>query len=148
MAVQRHAEITWKGELVTGSGTIDYVSSGAFSRMPVTWASRTEAHGGKTSPEELIAAAHGSCFSMALSSRLAKNGTPAAELKIKAVVTFDKGEAGWGIASSVIQVRGAVPGIDAETFARLAEDAKDNCPVSQALKGNVDLRVEATLSDS
>jgi len=148
MAVQRHAEITWKGDLVTGSGTIDYVSSGAFSRMPVTWASRTEAHGGKTSPEELIAAAHGSCFSMALSSRLAKNGTPATELKIKAVVTFDKGEAGWGIASSVIEVRGVVPGIEAETFTRLAEDAKDNCPVSQALKGNVDLRVEATLVDS
>jgi osmotically inducible protein OsmC len=146
MAVQRHAEITWKGELTTGSGTIDYVSSGAFSRMPVTWASRTEAHGGKTSPEELIAAAHGSCFSMALASRLAKNGTPATQLNVKAVVTFDKGDAGWGIASSVIEVRGAVPGIDAETFVRLAEDAKDNCPVSQALKGNVELRVEATLA--
>jgi osmotically inducible protein OsmC len=147
MAVTRHAEVTWKGELLTGSGTIDYVGSGAFSRMPVTWASRTESHDGRTSPEELLAAAHGSCFSMALSSRLAKNGTPATELKIRAVVTFDKGEAGWGIASSAIEVRGTVPGLDAETFARIAEDAKENCPVSQALKGNVALSVVATLAE-
>ena len=147
MAAIRHAEVTWKGDLTSGSGTIDYVSSGAFSRMPVTWASRTEAHDGRTSPEELIAAAHASCFSMALSSRLAKNGTPATELKIKAVVTFEKGDPGWSIASSALEVRGTVPGIDAETFVRLADDAKDNCPVSQALKGNVALSVDAALAE-
>jgi len=147
MAIVRHAEVTWKGELLTGAGTIDYVSSGAFSRMPVTWASRTEAHDGRTSPEELLAAAHGSCFSMALASRLAKNGTPATQLKIRTVVTFDKGDPGWSIASSAIEVRGTVPGLDAASFTRIAEDAKDNCPVSRALQGNVELRVVATLED-
>ncbi|MEW6224184.1 MAG: OsmC family peroxiredoxin [Chloroflexota bacterium] len=145
MAITRFAETTWKGDLASGSGTIDYVSSGAFTRMPVTWASRTEDHNGRTSPEELIAAAHASCFSMAFSSRLAKNGTPAAKLDIRAVVTFDKGDAGWKIARSELTVRGDVPGIDAATFAALAEDAKENCPVSQALKGNVELAVNATL---
>lgn len=145
MAVVRHAEVTWKGELNTGSGTIDYVSSGAFSRMPVTWASRTEDHNGRTSPEELIAAAHASCFSMAFSSRLAKNGTPADTLHVTARVTFDKGDAGWKIARSAIEVRGTVPGIDRDRFVALADDAKENCPVSQALKGNVELSVEATL---
>ncbi len=145
MGITRFAETTWTGDLASGSGTIDYVSSGAFTRMPVTWASRTEDHNGRTSPEELIAAAHASCFSMAFSARLAKNGTPAAKLDIKAVVTFDKGDAGWKIASSELTVRGDVPGIDAATFAALAEDAKENCPVSQALKGNVELAVNATL---
>ncbi|OGO57350.1 MAG: hypothetical protein A2V85_15825 [Chloroflexi bacterium RBG_16_72_14] len=145
MATTRFAETTWKGDLTSGSGTIDYVSSGSFTRMPVTWASRTGDHNGRTSPEELIAAAHASCFSMAFASRLAKNGTPAARLDIKAVVTFDKGDAGWKIARSELTVRGDVPGIDAATFAELAEDAKENCPVSQALKGNVELAVSATL---
>ena len=145
MAITRFAETTWKGDLLSGSGTIDYVSSGAFTRMPVTWASRTEDHNGRTSPEELIAAAHASCFSMAFSSRLAKNGTPATRLDVKAVITFDKGEAGWKIARSDISVRGDVPGIDGARFAELAEDAKQNCPVSQALKGNVELAVDAQL---
>ncbi len=145
MAVVRHAEATWRGDLVSGAGTIDYVSSGAFARMPVTWNARTDDHGGKTSPEELLAAAHAACFSMAFASRLAKNGTPPEKLETKAAVTFDKGEAGWSVASSAITVRGTVPGCDSGTFVRLAEDAKDNCPISQALKGNVALSVEATL---
>ena len=146
MAITRSAETTWNGDLIHGSGTIDYVSSGAFSRMPVTWASRTEEHNGRTSPEELIAAAHASCFSMAFSSGLAKNGTPATKLSVKATVTFDKTDAGWGIASSALTVRGEVPGIDQAKFAELAEAAKSGCPVSQALKGNVALSVEATLA--
>ena len=146
MAVTRFAEAAWTGDLLTGSGTITYVSSGAFTRMPVTWASRTEAHEGRTSPEELIASAHASCFSMAFSNRLAKNGTPAERLDVKAVVTFDKTDAGWTIAKSELTVRGAVPGIDAATFAELAEGAKDGCPVSRALKDNVELSVEATLA--
>ena len=148
MGVVRHAEVTWKGSLLEGAGTIDYVSSGAFSRMPVTWASRTEAHDGRTSPEELLAAAHAACFSMALASRLAKNGTPAAALNVVARVAFDKGEAGWGITSSTLEVRGTVPGIDDARFQELAADAKEKCPVSQALKGNVELRVEATLESA
>ena len=145
MAITRFAEASWSGDLVSGSGSINYVSSGAFTRLPVTWASRTEAHDGRTSPEELIASAHAACFSMAFSSRLAKNGTPAATLTVRAVVTFDKGEAGWGITRSDLMVRGRVDGIDAVRFAELAEDAKENCPVSQALKGNVELAVDAAL---
>ena len=145
MEITRHAEVTWSGDLTSGSGTINYVSSGAFSRLPVTWASRTEAHNGRTSPEELIAAAHASCFSMAFSARLGKNGTPPAKLDTKVVISFAKGDAGWKIATSTITVKGDVPGIDLETFKALAEDAKDNCPVSVALKGNVDLVVDAKL---
>jgi len=144
--VTRFAEVTWEGDLVSGAGTINNVSSGALSRLPVTWASRTEAHDGRTSPEELVAAAHASCFSMAFSSRLAKNGTPPTKLDVKAVVTFDKGDAGWKITSSEISVQGAVPGIDAGQFTALAEDAKENCPISQALKGNIELRVTAELA--
>ena len=147
MAVTRFAEVAWKGDLLSGSGSINYVSSGAFTRLPVTWASRTEAHDGRTSPEELIASEHASCFSMAFSSRLAKNGTPATSLDVKAVITFDKGEAGWKIARSDLTVRGVVPGIDEAAFVALADDAKANCPVSQALKGNVELHVVATLAE-
>jgi len=146
MGITSTADVTWSGTLTEGAGSIDYVGSGAFSRMPVSWAARTEAHNGKTSPEELIAAAHASCFSMAFSSGLAKNGTPATKLSVKASVTFDKTDAGWGIASSAITVRGEVPGLDQAKFAELAEAAKEGCPVSRALKGNVALSVEATLA--
>jgi lipoyl-dependent peroxiredoxin len=142
----RHAMATWTGDLLSGSGTIDYVSSGAFARMPVTWASRTSAHDGKTSPEELLAAAHASCFSMAFASRLAKNSTPATKLSVKVEVTFDNPTgAGWKVARSHISVEGDVPGIDAAKFAELAEDAKENCPISVAIKGNVELSVDASL---
>jgi osmotically inducible protein OsmC len=146
MAEKRHATVVWNGDLQSGSGIITYVSSGVISRLPVTWASRTSAHDGKTSPEELLAAAHASCFSMAFSSRLAKNGTPATRLDVRAEVTFDQGDAGWKVASSHLTVTGDVPGIDEATFAKLADDAKDNCPISVAIKGNVELSVEASLS--
>lgn len=146
MAITRFAEVSWSGDLVNGKGSIDYVSSGSFTRLPVTWASRTEEHNGRTSPEELIAAAHAACFSMAFSSQLAKNGTPATKLDIRCVVAFDKGDAGWGIASSTLTVRGTVPGLDQAKFAELAGVAKDGCPVSRALNGNVALSVDATLT--
>jgi osmotically inducible protein OsmC len=145
MAITRFAEATWSGDLLSGSGSINYVSSGAFTRMPVTWASRTEAHDGRTSPEELIASAHASCFSMAFSAQLARNGTPATRLDVKAVITFDKLEAGWRITNSDLTVRGKVAGIDAAKFVELAEAAKDGCPISQALKGNVAFSVDARL---
>jgi osmotically inducible protein OsmC len=145
MAEVRHAMATWTGDLQSGAGTIDYVSSGAFSRMPVTWASRTTAHNGKTSPEELLAASHAACFSMALSSRLAKNGTPATKLSVKAEVTFHNPGAGWNVSKSRISVEGDVPGIDLARFTELAEDAKENCPISAAIKGNVELEVVPTL---
>jgi len=145
MAEVRHAMATWTGDLQTGSGTIDYVSSGAFSRMPISWASRTRAHDGRTSPEELLAAAHAACFSMAFSARLGKNGTPATKLAVRVEVTFDNSGGGWKVAKSRIVVQGDVPGIDAAKFGELAEDAKENCPISGAIKGNVELEVEATL---
>ncbi len=145
MAAIRTAEVNWNGSLAEGKGTIDYVTSGAFTRLPVTWASRTEAADGRTSPEELVASAHASCFAMSFSGKLGRNGTPPASLKVKATVTFDKAESGWKVVSSALAVRGNVPGLDAATFAELAEAAKEGCPISQALKGNVALSVEATL---
>ena len=146
MAVHRRASVTWTGPLATGSGTITEVTSGAFGGLPVSWPARTEEPDGKTSPEELIAAAHAACFSMSLSGKLARNNTPGERLEVSATVTFDKTEAGWSIASSALTVTGVVPGIDAETFRSLAEAAKDGCPVSSALKGNVALSIEATLA--
>ena len=146
MSISRFAEATWQGSLLEGSGTIDYVSSGAFTRLPVTWASRTEEHNGRTSPEELIAAAHASCFSMAFSARLAKNNTPATKLSVKAVITFDKGDAGWRVVSSALTVHGSVPGSTAADFLAAAESTRDGCPISQALKGNVALSVDAALA--
>jgi osmotically inducible protein OsmC len=146
MGEVRTAEATWHGDLVSGNGTINYVTSGAISRLPVTWASRTEAHNGKTSPEELIAAAHAACFSMAFSAQLGRNGTPPETLEVKASVTFDKVEAGWKITRSDLTVRGTVPGIDDAKFQELAAVARDGCPVSGALKGNVELSVDATLA--
>ena len=145
MAETRHASVTWKGDLLTGAGTIDYVSSGVFSRMPVSWAARTGAHNGKTSPEELLAAAHASCFSMAFSARLAKNNTPATKLDVRVEVLFDNASGGWKVTTSTITVVGDVPGIDLATFQTIAEDAKENCPISIALKGNVELVVKASL---
>jgi osmotically inducible protein OsmC len=148
MAEVRHAEVNWSGDLQTGAGIIKYVTSGVFSRLPVSWASRTSAHNGKTSPEELLAAAHASCFSMAVSARLGKNGTPPADLNVRAAVTFDQVDGGWKVTTSVLTVRAVVPGIDDETFQKIALDARDNCPISKALAGNVDLAVDAQLVEA
>ena len=145
MAATRTADVTWSGDLISGSGSIDYVGSGAFTRMPVTWASRTERSAGRTSPEELLAAAHASCFAMAFSNGLAKAGHPADHLSVRAEVTFDQVDGGWKVASSALTVSGTVPGMSAAEFTRLAEVARDGCPVSGALKGNVALSVKATL---
>ena len=114
-------------------------SSGAFARLPVSWAARTEKHDGKTSPEELMAAAHSACFSMAFSARLGKNGTPPTKLDVSCAVTFDKLEAGWKVTESALTVTGVVPGIDEKTFLAAGRRRKENCPISVALKGNVDL---------
>jgi len=145
MAAVRRAEATWQGDLMKGSGQTTAVSSHAFSSLPVSWAARTEESGGKTSPEELVAAAHASCFSMALSAGLGRAGTPPERLDVSAAVTFDKVGDGWKVVSSALTVRGKVPGMDAAAFTQAAEAAKEGCPISQALKGNVDLSVEATL---
>ena len=145
MAAIRRAEASWSGALTTGSGIVSGRSSGAFTDLPVSWAARTEQSDGKTSPEELIAAAHASCFSMALSGALGRAGTPPDRLHVSAEVTFDKLEAGWRVVSSALTVRGKVPGMTEADFVAAAEGAKDGCPISQALKGNVALSVEATL---
>lgn len=145
MAVDKHARVTWQGDLEGGNGTIEEVGSGAFAGLPVTWAARTGDRADMTSPEELIAAAHASCFSMAFSGRLGKNGTPAARLTTTAAVTFVPGT---GVTTSAIEVDADVPGIDEATFRELAEDAKANCPVSKALAGNVEVTLAAKLATS
>ncbi len=145
MAAIRRAEVTWAGDLTSGSGTIDTVTSGAFAGLPVTWASRTGAADGRTSPEELVAAAHASCFAMAFSARLGRAGHPAERLSVSAEVTFDKTDAGWKVASSALTVRGVVPGMAEADFVSEAEAARDGCPISGALKGNVELSVDAAL---
>jgi lipoyl-dependent peroxiredoxin len=146
MSAIRRAEVTWSGDLTSGSGTVSAISSNAFSDLPVSWAARTEAPGGKTSPEELVAAAHASCFAMAFSADLGRAGTPPERLDVSADVTFDKVEAGWRVVSSHLTVRGVVPGMSADAFVTAAEKAKDGCPISEALKGNVALSVDATLA--
>ena len=123
-----------------------YASSAAFSTLPVTWAARTESADGRTSPEELVAAAHASCYAMAFSAALGRNGTPPTSLDVSATVTFDKVESGWKVVSSALTVKGSVPGLDAAKFRELAEAAKDGCPISGALKGNVELSVKAELA--
>ena len=145
MAAIRRAEATWSGALTTGAGQVSAISSGAFSDLPVTWAARTETSEGRTSPEELVAAAHASCFAMALSGALARAGTPPDRLEVSAEVTFDKLEAGWRVVSSALTVHGVVPGMSVADFEAAAEATKDGCPISVALAGNVALSVEATL---
>ncbi|MFJ5933547.1 OsmC family protein [Streptomyces sp. NPDC003444] len=131
MATVRHAHTVWEGNLIQGSGVVTLDSSGIGS-YDVSWPARSEEPNGKTSPEELIAAAHSSCFSMALSHGLTGAGNPPTRLETKADVTFQPGE---GITGIHLTVRGEVPGLDPEGFRSAAEDAKKNCPVSQALSG-------------
>ena len=114
MAATRRAEARWSGPLSTGSGTVSAVTSARFTDLAVSWAARTEAPGGKTSPEELLAAAHAACFAMALSGALGRAGTPPEQLDVAAEVTFDKLEAGWRVVSSALTVQAAVPGIAAD----------------------------------
>lgn len=142
---ERRAHTTWEGDLAKGSGTFT-VGSGAMGPQPVSWAARTEEPGGKTSPEELIAAAFSSCFSMALSGALAKAGTPPTRLETDAVANFDETDAGFRMTKIDVRVRGTVDGIDEEAFRSAAEGAKENCPVSQALKGNVEFTLDAALA--
>ena len=146
MAATREARAVWNGDLMSGTGIVSAVSSGKFSDLPVSWSARTEAPGGKSSPEELLAAAHASCFAMALSAGLARAGTPPNRLEVRSRVTFDKVGDNWTVVSSDLEVKGDVAGADAAKFAQAAEGAKENCPISRALKGNVKLSVKATLS--
>jgi lipoyl-dependent peroxiredoxin len=142
---ERTATTLWEGDLAHGNGNLS-LKSGATGDLPVTWSSRTQRSEGKTSPEELIAAAHASCFAMALSHGLAESGNPPQRLEVSATVTFDVDAV--KVASSQITVRGVVPGLDADGFVQAAQGAADGCPVSGALKGNVDISVDARLSES
>ena len=142
----RRAEAVWTGSLTKGSGEVSLVTSGAAGPLPVTWASRTARSEGKTSPEELVAAAHASCYCMALSGILGEAGTPPEKLEVSATVTFKQIEGGWKVGTSLITVKGTVPGLDEAAFKEAAEAAKDGCPISGALKGNVELSVEASLA--
>lgn len=142
MALKSTGRTHWEGNLFEGSGTAT-LESGAAGPLKVTWKARSEEHGGLTSPEELIAAAHSSCYSMAFSNALDKNDTPPKSLDVTATATFVPGE---GIASMELTVVGDIEGISEEKFQELAEAAKDGCPVSQALAGNVEITLEASLS--
>jgi osmotically inducible protein OsmC len=145
MAALRTATVTWNGDLASGSGTVSAGTTGLFEDLPVSWASRTEEPDGRTSPEELLAAAHASCFAMAFSAGLARAGTPPEHLHVEAEVTFDKVGDAWTVTRSRLIVVGHVDGISHEEFEAAANDAKDGCPISRALRGNVELLVEATL---
>ena len=147
MAATRTATVTWSGTLADGEGTVSAGSSGMFADLPLSWGSRTEAHDGRTSPEELLAAAHSSCFAMALSGALGRAGTPPDHLHASATVTFDKIGDAWTVTRSELDVVGRVPGISSADFDAAAEQTKDNCPISRALAGNVELSVSATLEE-
>ena len=137
------ASVTWSGSLFEGGGTIEHVGSGAFGGLPITWKARTGEEGGLTTPEELLAAAHASCFSMALSLGLDKAGTPPETLETSATVTFVPGT---GITKSALTVRGVVPGMDEAAFREAANDAKQNCPVSKALAAVPEITLDASLA--
>ena len=141
MAAVSRADVVWEGDLGSGNGRVK-VASETFAEFPVTWASRAERQHGKTSPEELLAAAHAACYSMAFSNGLSKAGHKVERLSTSAEVEFVPGT---GITTSTITVRGRVGGIDSAEFQKLAEEAKEGCPVSKALHGNVALKLNAHL---
>jgi osmotically inducible protein OsmC len=144
VATERRAEVRWQGSLLDGSGAIVSTTTDAIGQQPVSWAARsTDDTGGATSPEELIAAAHAACFSMALAGGLAKAGHEADELHTSATVTFQPGE---GITRIALTVDGSVPGLDEDGFRAAAQAAKENCPVSKALAGVPEISLEARLA--
>jgi lipoyl-dependent peroxiredoxin len=143
MATERRADVTWQGSLMEGSGTIRSTTSGKLGEQKVSWPNRAEDNPDATSPEELIAAAHAACFSMALSAGLARAGTPPEELNTSATVTFQPGD---GITKIALTVDGRVPGIDDAAFQEAANGAKANCPVSKALAGVPEITLEARLT--
>jgi lipoyl-dependent peroxiredoxin len=145
MAVERTANAEWQGDLISGSGKVS-TKSGVIRDATVKWSSRAEAADENTSPEELIAAAHATCVLMALAGGLARAETPPQHLEAEATATFDKVGEGFRMTTMRITIRGQVEGLDEEGFRQSAEQAKENCPVSQALKGNVDISVDAALA--
>jgi osmotically inducible protein OsmC len=143
--IERRAEAVWEGSLTEGSGSASGTSSGAFASLPVTWGSRVERADDRTSPEELLATAHAACYAMALSNVLAERGAPPTRLRVSALVSAELGGDGLRVVSSELHVAGSVPGIDEAAFAEAAEEGERGCPISNALRGNVDIRVQASL---
>ncbi|MCL4467124.1 MAG: OsmC family peroxiredoxin [Chloroflexi bacterium] len=144
---QRRAEVTWEGNLIHGNGKVT-TGTGVLKEAPVTWAARTERPDGKTSPEELIAAAHAACYAMAFSNTMDKAGHAPTRLHINAVCSLERVEGGIKISAMDLNVSGVVPGLDQAEFARLAEAGEKGCPVSNALRNNVEIRVQAKLENA
>ncbi len=145
-AMERHADVVWEGDL-KGTGRLR-VGSGAFPEQTVTFSARTESADGKTSPEEMIAAAHATCFAMAFSNTLATSGSPPERLEVSATCSLERTQGGLRITSVDLRVRGRVPGIEQPRFQELAQTAEQRCPVSNALRGNVEVRVRAELAET
>jgi osmotically inducible protein OsmC len=142
---EREAEVIWQGTLAHGAGRLSLTSSGVLDGAPVTWASRTEAPGGKTSPEELLAAAHATCFSQALALVLGKRKAMPERLAVHVRCAMDEVDGTPKITRSALTVRGRVPDLDEEAFAEAVDDAGHVCLISNALAGNVEITVDATL---
>jgi lipoyl-dependent peroxiredoxin len=143
---ERTAHAVWEGTLTEGAGRVTAESSGLFTDAPVTWVARTEQPGGKTSPEELLAAAHAACYAMAFSNTLAKAGHPAERLEVTATASLDrKPEGGVKVSGMDLRVRGRVPGLDQAGFEDAAATAEQGCPISNAIRGNVEIRLNAEL---
>ncbi len=145
MAAERRARAVWEGTLLEGQGRLSTESTPVLSEQSVTWASRTEDPEGRTSPEELLAAAHAACYAMALSATLANKGTPAERLEVTATCAFDKVGEGWGVTTMSLNVRGRVPGLDRAAFEEVARAGEEGCPISNAIRGNVEIRLNAEL---
>lgn len=143
--IERRAHVVWEGDLASGSGTLTEESSEALKEAPITFASRVESPDGKTSPEELIASAHASCYAMALSNVLAGKDAPPTRLEVGAVCTFDDEQ--LKITAVNLDVRGEVSGMSDEEFEESTHEADQVCPVSSALRGNVEIRIQAQLSE-
>jgi len=144
METTRSANAVWQGDLLSGSGTVS-AGTGLFKDLPTSWSSRTQAPAGRTSPEEMLAAAHASCYSMAFSNGLAKAGFPAEHVDVRAEVTFTKEDSGWSVTRSALTVRAKVPGIDEAAFQQAAEGARTGCPISRALNPSIEVTVDAEL---
>ena len=141
--IERWSEVVWEGSLTAGSGVIAHSSSGAIHDLPVTFAARVEAPEGKTSPEELLAAAHAVCYAMVISNILNKQGTPPEQLTVKATCTLSRGDAGLTIEAMHLDLTGRAAGVDEAALQAVAEEGKTACPVSRALANNVRITVSA-----
>lgn len=145
MAAVRNASATWHGDLPSGSGQVTADTSSVFDGLPITWKARTEASEGLTSPEELLAAAHAACFSMASSNELSKAGYVPERMEVSAAVSAERTEAGWTVKSSALTLRARVPGVDEATFRTAVEAARVGCPISRAISGSVEITLDAKL---